>query len=233
MMREPIAARERGLPAQIAARIGRRIIQGELKPGDRLPNELEMLETLQVSRTTLREALTLLSSKGFVEAKQRIGTRVRAPEHWNTLDPAVLAWHGEGDEPALVRELFEMRLVIEPQAARLAAARATPDDIAGIAEALVTMAQEHRDPGAAIEADITFHLRIIQAAHNRFLLPVSPLVRTALSISVPKTFRRQGGLRDALALHGAIVEAIRRGDAAGAEAATRQLLEDTYRRNFG
>lgn len=230
-MHEHTAGRERGLPAQIAARIGRRILQGELRPGERLPNEVDLLTMLQVSRTTLREALTLLSSKGFIEARQRVGTRVRAPEHWNTLDPAVMLW--QGDEAALVEELFDMRLAIEPHAARLAAKHATADDLAGIDAALATMAEDHRDPAAAIEADIAFHLRIIQAAHNRFLLPVSSVVRTALSISVPKTFRQHGGMRHALAMHGDIVEAIRRRDEAGAEAAARRLLEHTYRRNFG
>jgi len=68
---------ERGLPAQIAGRIGRRILQGELKPGDTLPRELDLLAELQVSRTTLREAFAILASNGFIEARQRIGTRVR------------------------------------------------------------------------------------------------------------------------------------------------------------
>ena len=90
-----VPAAERGLPAQIAARMGRSILRGELRPGDKLPKETDLLDQLQVSRTTLREALTILTSKGFIEAKQRIGTSVRAPIAWNTLDPMVMSWHDD------------------------------------------------------------------------------------------------------------------------------------------
>jgi DNA-binding FadR family transcriptional regulator len=223
---------ERGLPARIAAGIGRRIITGELKPGDRLPKEIELLAQLEVSRTTLREALTILSSKGFLEARQRVGTHVRAPEHWNMLDPMVLGWYGEGDEKALAQDLFEMRLALEPQAARLAALRATEEDIAAIKAALSGMADDHKNPGGAIAADIAFHLRIIQAARNRFLLPVSAVIRAALAISVPRTFRKHGGMSRALAMHADIANAIERRDGDGAALAMKRLLEDTYDRNF-
>ncbi|MDT9627915.1 GntR family transcriptional regulator, partial [Escherichia coli] len=79
----------------------------------------DMLATLGVSRTTLREALKILSTKGFIEAKPRLGTRVRAAEHWNTLDPVVLSWQSDAEDQAtLAEELFELRLSIEPLAAR-------------------------------------------------------------------------------------------------------------------
>lgn len=230
---EAVANNERGLPAQIASRIGRRILQGDLKPGSKLPRELELLDQLQVSRTTLREALTILSSKGFLEAKQRVGTRVRESEHWNTLDPMVMSWHGEADESSLILELFEMRLAVEPQAARLAAQRATHDDIKAINKALAAMGDNHGDAAKAIEADISFHLRIIEAARNRFLMPISSVIRTALTISVPKTFSRSGGMGQALAMHADIAAAIENGQPDVAEQASRILLTDTYERNFG
>lgn len=229
---EPMSASERGLPAQIAARMGRRIIQGEMRPGDKLPKETELLEQLQVSRTTLREALTILSSKGFIEAKQRIGTSVRPAEFWNTLDPMVMSWHGSQDGKTLAQELFEIRSAIEPLAAGLAAQRATPADLALIRAALATMAEDHRNPRLAMEADIAFHLGIIHAAHNRFLLPVASVIRAALTISVPKTFQKFGGMRHALALHEAIAVAIERRDGAAAGKAASYLIADTYERNF-
>ncbi|MGJ4860765.1 FadR/GntR family transcriptional regulator [Labrys sp. La1] len=229
---EPFSATERGLPAQIAARLGRRIIQGELRPGDKLPKESDLLDQLQVSRTTLREALTLLSSKGFTEAKQRIGTTIRSAEFWNTLDPMVMSWHGAQDEHALAQELFEIRSAIEPLAAGLAAQRATADDLAQIRIALTTMAEDHKNPRLAMDADIAFHLGIIQAAHNRFLLPVASVIRAALTISVPKTFQKFGGMRHALALHEAIAVAIERRDAETASKAASDLIADTYERNF-
>ncbi|MET0544153.1 MAG: FadR/GntR family transcriptional regulator [Variovorax sp.] len=224
---------ERGLPAQIAGRIGRRILQGELKPGDTLPRELDLLASLQVSRTTLREAFAILASNGFIEARQRIGTRVRARDHWNTLDSTVIGWHGETDDPgSLAQELFEIRLAIEPMAARLAARRATDDDLARIRAALQTMGEGQADPQRAMEADVDFHLQVIAAAHNRFLMPVASVIRAALMVSVPKTFAKFGGMDHSLAMHADIARAIaqRKPDAA-ARAATR-LLEDTYQRNF-
>lgn len=228
-----VPAAERGLPAQIAARMGRSILRGELQPGDKLPKETDLLEQLQVSRTTLREALTVLTSKGFIEAKQRIGTSVRASEFWNTLDPMVMSWHDEQDEQALAQELFEIRSAIEPLAAGLAARRATEADLMPLHAALATMAEDHSNPRLAMEADIAFHLGIIQAAHNRFLVPVGSVIRAALAISVPKTFAKFGGMGHALAMHAAIVKAIEQRDPAKAAKAAEKLIADTYERNFG
>lgn len=224
---------DRGLPAQIAAEIGRRIAMGELKPGVILPKESEMLGNLRVSRTTLREALKILSTKGFIEAKPRLGTRVRAPEHWNTLDPVVLSWHESAqDQPHLAEELFEIRLAIEPMAASLAARRASDEERQRIRVAYERMVEDHAAVSDAIEADINFHLEIIQAAHNRFLLPVSSVIRTALTISIPRTLRTFGGLQHSLKMHEAIVEAIEARDQSAAATAAETLLNATYQRNF-
>ena len=224
---------ERGVPAQIAGRLGRRIIQGALKPGDTLPKETDLLAELQVSRSTLREAFTLLSSNGFIEAKQRIGTRVRPPERWNTLDPMVIAWQSEsGDPAALAQELFEIRFAIEPLAARLAAQRARPEDIARIRTALHTMGEGHQNPQRAMQADIDFHMQVIAAAHNRFLMPVGSVIRAALEISVPRTFEKFGGMDRSMAMHADIARAIEQSKPEAAARAATRLLEDTYQRNF-
>lgn len=224
---------ERGLPAQIAGRIGRRILQGQLKPGDTLPKELDLLAELQVSRTTLREAFAILASNGFIEAKQRIGTRVCSKDRWNTLDSAVMTWHSEtGDPGALAQEMFEIRLAVEPMAARLAAQRATPENIARIREALQAMGDGHDNPQHAMEADVDFHLQIIAAAHNRFLMPVASVIRTALIVSVPKTFAKFGGMDHSLPMHANIARAIEQRKPEAASRAVIRLLEDTYQRNF-
>lgn len=225
---------DRGLPAQIAGNIGRRITLGELKAGDMLPTESELLASLKVSRTTLREALKILSTKGFIEAKPRLGTRVRSSEFWNTLDPVVLSWQGDADDQeALAEELFEIRLTVEPLAASLAALRGSTEERARIRAAFDLMAGEHPSADAAIEADIAFHLEIFQAAHNRFLLPVSSIIRAALTISIPKTLESFGGLQHSLKMHEAIVERIEARDGEGAAEAARTLIAATYRRNFG
>lgn len=229
-----IAREDRGLPARIAGDIGRRITLGELKVGDTLPKEADMLATLGVSRTTLREALKILSTKGFIEAKPRLGTRVRAAEHWNTLDPVVLSWQGDAeDQEALAEELFEIRLSIEPLAARLAAKRGSAAEHADIRAAFLRMAEGGVRVEEAIEADIAFHLQIFQAAHNRFLLPVASVIRAALSISIPKTMTASGGFGQSLAQHEAILSAIEARDGEAAASAAETLIAATYKRNFG
>lgn len=229
-----IAREDRGLPARIAGDIGRRITLGELKVGVTLPKEADMLATLGVSRTTLREALKILSTKGFIEAKPRLGTRVRAAEHWNTLDPVVLSWQGDAeDQEALAEELFEIRLSIEPLAARLAAKRGSAAEHAEIRAAFQRMAEGGVRVEEAIEADIAFHLQIFQAAHNRFLLPVASVIRAALSISIPKTMAASGGFGQSLAQHEAILSAIEARDSEAAAAAAETLIAATYKRNFG
>lgn len=226
-------ATERGLPARIAAVIGRQIIAGELKPGETLPREVDLLEQFQVSRTTLREALKILSTFGFLEAKPKLGTRVRSTEHWNTLDPVVLSWHEEtDDQPRVAEELFELRLSIEPLVARLAARRATRQEIAEIRNAFERMSGAYQSVEEAIQADIDFHLAIFYAAHNRFLVPVASAIRTALLISVPRTFARSGGFADSLVRHAAILEAIEARDEEAASLLCQELLTVTYARNF-
>jgi len=224
---------DRGLPAQIAGEIGRRITLGELKVGEILPTESDLLTNLRVSRTTLREALKILSTKGFIEAKPRLGTRVRSPEFWNTLDPVVLSWQGDADDQdALAEELFEIRSAVEPLAASLAARRGSAAAHAQIRAAFSHMAEEHATAQAAIEADISFHLQIFQAAHNRFLLPVSSVIRAALTISIPKTLKTFGGLQHSLKMHEAIIDAIEARDETRASEAAECLISATYRRNF-
>ncbi|MDQ0322337.1 DNA-binding FadR family transcriptional regulator [Pararhizobium capsulatum DSM 1112] len=224
---------DRGLPAQIAGEIGRRITLGELKVGEILPKESEFLTSLRVSRTTLREALKILSTKGFIEAKPRLGTRVRSPEFWNTLDPVVLAWQGGADDQdALAEELFEIRSAVEPLAAGLAARRGSAAEYAQIRAAFSHMTEEHATAEAAIEADISFHLQIFQAAHNRFLLPVSSVIRAALTISIPKTLKTFGGLQHSLKMHEAIIDAIEARDETRASEAATLLISATYQRNF-
>lgn len=224
---------DRGLPAQIAAEIGRRITLGELKPGDILPKESDMLSNLRVSRTTLREALKILETKGFIVAKPRAGTRVRPPEFWNTLDPTVLSWQGDADDQeALAQELFEIRLAIEPLAASLAALRGSDIEHRQIRAAYDAMVVAHASQYAAIEADIDFHLKIIHAARNRFLLPVSSVIRAALTISIPKTFKAFGGIEHSLAMHEAIAIAIGKRDGPAAANAAETLLLETYKQNL-
>ena len=106
----------------IAASLRRQIITGELEPGEPLPNEAALMERFGVSRPTLREAFRILTSKGLVEGRPKAGTRVCPRSQWSLLDPDLLAWHFEAQPSRkFLRNLFELRLIVEPGAARDAA----------------------------------------------------------------------------------------------------------------
>src|SRR5438105_4910138 len=116
----------RGLLGRVVNTIGLRVIGRDLAPGTSLPNEADLCTQLGVSRTIVREATKVLASKGLLESRPKTGTRVRAPENWNLLDPDVLAWQWAAMPKAeFVREIFELRRAFEPTVAALAAVRAS------------------------------------------------------------------------------------------------------------
>ena len=121
----------RGLHGEFVHRIGVQILRGDLQPGDALPGEDELSGEYAVSRTVLREAVKVLAAKGLVEARPKTGTRVRPRSKWNLLDPDVLAWRFEASPDGdFFRNIVELRRIVEPEAARLAAERATDEEIA-------------------------------------------------------------------------------------------------------
>src|SRR5215468_7125056 len=158
--------RLRGIHGRVVNAIGEAIVKGRYRPGTLLPREPELIAKFGVSRTALREALKVLAAKGLVETRQRVGTRVRPPEQWNHFDPEITAWQlADGFRDGFVHDLIEFRQTMEPAAARLAAIRASPEDIADIAAALEAMEEgaARNDPAAYAEADASFHIRIFLA----------------------------------------------------------------------
>jgi DNA-binding FadR family transcriptional regulator len=145
----------RSLHGQVAHEIGGRIIRGELAPGDTLPNEAELSAEMNVSRTALRKAIKLLAAKGLVESRPKTGTRIRERSAWNMLDPDVPSWLvSDGAFENYADDLFEMRRIIEPAAAAIAAQRAKADAVAGIEEAYNDMVEAGEDVEAGIEPDL-------------------------------------------------------------------------------
>src|SRR5579864_6726269 len=123
------------LPEQVARAIGLSIMRRDFKPGDVLLSEPELSMQFNVSRTVLREALKVLGKKGLIESRPKLGTRVRPREDWNLLDSDVIDWQYEvGPDKAYLEAICEVRLMFEPMAARLAAIRATHDEIDDIVE---------------------------------------------------------------------------------------------------
>ena len=207
--------------------LGRRILGGEHKPGDMLPREDELCSTLGVSRTSLREAVKVLSAKGLIEARRRVGVRVRPRDDWSLLDPVVLSWHpGIQHDEELMAGLIEARRIFEPAAAELAARRASGSDLAAIETAFAAMTSSvpnHFD--RYCKADLAFHRAVIRASHNVVLKGMAGLMEAALnaSFSVTNTFMERQAR--ALAVHGRVLEAIRLRDTAGARQAMGRLLD--------
>ncbi|HEY2908522.1 MAG TPA: FadR/GntR family transcriptional regulator [Vicinamibacterales bacterium] len=225
---------EQSLHGRIVHAIGRRILCGNLQPGALLPAERE----LRASRTVVREAVKVLAAKGLVESRPKTGTRVRTRDAWNLLDPDVLAWQRDGAAPAShgaqLRSLTEVRRIIEPAAAELAAARADAHDIAALVQALAEMEQtalpaRGADFEAFVQADMRFHLAILRAGRNDLLEQMSRVVYSALLVSFRSTSGLPGRAKASLPKHRAILDAIRAGDPDRAGAAMRRLVQSTAR----
>jgi DNA-binding FadR family transcriptional regulator len=144
---------------------------GEYQEGEVLPVEQDLADSLEVGRNALREAVKVLSGKGLISTAPRSGTKVRPRGEWNMLDPDVLRWHADPDiaTEKFMLDLIEMRGIIEPKAAELAAVRATKEEVAAILSAYDTMAGSGDDRQARLEADIQFHSAILRASHNEVL----------------------------------------------------------------
>jgi GntR family transcriptional regulator, galactonate operon transcriptional repressor len=218
----PSSARTRHSVA--AALIGQRIVAGEWIAGGALPTEADLSRELSVSRASLREAIKLLAGKGLIRSTPRRGTIVQPPATWNRLDPDVLFWQASGGPTeAFVRDLFELRRMIEPQAAGLAAKRAGEADREVIAEAFRAMEQAP-DVQASIDADLAFHRAIVKATGNALLAAFSPAIEASLAVSF--TVSRAGTVQDHIVpMHRAVAEPILSGDEAGAIAAMNALLD--------
>lgn len=216
----------RSLLANVLSRLAGRILCGELLPGDTLANEAELMAELGVSRTTVREAVKILSGKGLVETRQRVGTRVLPRGDWNLLDGDVLAWMMVSMDPSgFMRELLEMRRIFEPEAAALAARRATDSDIATLARACVTMEQEDIGVEAFVRADATFHETLLVGAHNQFLSGMANGIRASLYMFLRLTTEDPAAFEKGRPFHRTVFDRVVARDPDGARQAMRDLLD--------
>lgn len=219
----PTASSRRGLHGQLVDALGSRIVGGRIQPGETIDGQA-VEEEFDVSRTVVREALKVLSAKGLVDARPRLGTFVRDRVHWNLLDGDVMAWRGSTDNPdrRLLLELGEVRAIVEPGAAGLAASRRTGEQLEWIRTALVAM-ERSAVVDETIEADIEFHLGILAAAGNELMERFEVMLVPALRARDIVTLRHSHG-RDYLVHHREVFEAIERSDPDAAEQRMRLLL---------
>lgn len=183
---EPLfsAGRSR-LHGSLAHRIAADIIRGTLAPGELLPNEDKASASFGVSRSAYREAIRTLAAKGLVVALPKVGTRITPRSSWRILDPDVLGWHFElepSDE--FIRNLFELRKIVEPSAAALAATRRSEEELSRLADSLARMARMNPRTGGWLNAIIAFHQDILTAGRNEAITSLWPAVQTTLRWSV-------------------------------------------------
>ena len=217
----------RGLLGRVVHAVGLRIISGELPPGTAMPAEAEWGAQLGVSRTVLREATKVLISKGLVESRPKTGTRVRAAEHWNRLDPDVLSWQlAVAPRETFVREIFELRRAIEPSVAALAAVRATDAQLQDMGAALEGMDAAGDDGRRFIGPDLQFHLGILNAVDNGMIRSLSGVIETALTTSMYLSLDNPRGQAHSLPLHRAVHDALCARDPNAAREAMTRLIDD-------
>jgi GntR family transcriptional regulator, galactonate operon transcriptional repressor len=215
--------RPRGLHGQTVEALASRILSDEWGEGTVL--DLPALrEELDISLTALREALKVLAAKGMIDARQKRGTFVQPREKWNMLDADVMRWQtAAAEDPGLLDELTEVRAVVEPAAARIAAGRASDEDLEALREALSDMAAAGDDPEACVQADLAFHRRLMAATHNNFLVRMERIIAIGLA-ERDKLVHGAPTAEDPVPSHRKVFDAIVARDAAAAEQAMLTLV---------
>ena len=230
--RRPARDTGRRLNGAIAHKLGVAIVSGKYAQGDTLSGEIAFAEALEVSRTAYREAIQVLAAKGLVESRPKTGTRVLPRDRWNLLDPDVLAWTFSGEpDRNFIRSLFELRAIIEPAAAGLAAQRRSRADLKVLRDALAAMRRHTLATEAGRAADRDFHNAILRATGNDTLIVLSAGIGAAVNWTTQFKQRQRALPRNPIPDHVRVHDAIAAGDAVAATEAMRVLvdlaLEDT------
>jgi DNA-binding FadR family transcriptional regulator len=182
------------------------------------------METFGVSRTVLREALRTLTSKGLIESRPRVGTRVRPKGAWNLLDVDMLDWYSRVAPPMdFALKLQEMREMIEPYAAGLAAGSHNGESFAALDAAHAAMVAA-RTVDEWVRADLEFHLSVLTACSNELLIPLGTLIERTLEAQLRLNAKRADVFNASLGEHTAVFEAIRDRDSSRARDAMAGLL---------
>jgi DNA-binding FadR family transcriptional regulator len=219
----------RNIHETLANVLGSEIVGGVHPTGSLLPNEFEMRERFGVSRTALREAYRVLTAKGLIVSRPKVGTRVRPKSDWNMLDPEVLAWHLQTvPTEAFVTDLFALRQMVEPAAAALAASLRPKAIVEKIGLHYAEMERIRDGTGDVISADLQFHLAILEATGNLFVGALGGLIHAALLGSFKLGWESPARMQESRLLqHRMVFEAIRDGDADRAKDCMNQLLRDS------
>ncbi len=217
------------IPSSIARDMGIKIVSGRLKPGAVLEGEIVASEQRKVSRSAYREAIRILLAKGLVQSKPKAGTRVNDRDVWHLLDPDVLSWIFQmNPDKGLVVDIFELRKIVEPEAAALAAQRRTARHLKAMATALDGMSFHSLAKQEGQDADRDFHTALLEASGNLVMRSLTSSIGAAVAWSTIFKQRYEPLKRDAVLDHRKVYDAVAAGDAAAARQAMADLVDLAY-----
>lgn len=206
--------------------LGQAIVAGRWPPGSAMPPEPRLGDEFGVSRTVVREVIKALVAKGLVSTGPKVGTRVLAAERWNWFDPQVLAWQGEaGHTRGFLRDVHELRRVVEPAAVRMAAERATAADVAQVEAAYAGMQLAIERGGDYFVHDLAFHQGLLRACRNRMMVQTSQALGALLRMAFEISINRPHGPAHSLPMHRAVLDAVIARNPAQAERAALLLID--------
>ncbi|WP_242547801.1 FadR/GntR family transcriptional regulator [Amycolatopsis sp. MtRt-6] len=224
----PDAVKVRTLPVQVAAHLTRRIVAGGIEAG-RAPSELEIAREFGVSRVVARETLKILAALDIVDVAQGRRVVVRPRAEWDYLSPLLIEWLPTEIVDELLQELHQLRVLLEPELAAMAAASVTDETLARLRGEIGRMAELEADPEAYLEVDQEFHMEICRAADNRILDRIMYSARWLGTASRRLTNEAPAGsLHRATAQHTEIYEALVARDPEAARSAMRRHLSNNY-----
>nr|WP_211091991.1 FadR/GntR family transcriptional regulator [Vibrio agarilyticus] len=222
--------KSRKVYVQVARDIACKILTGEIRPLEKIPSELSLCQMFGISRTALRESMKLLSAKGLIESKPKVGTLVRQRTHWHFLDSQLIEWIQELENVhPFLSQFLGLRKAIEPEACALAAQNATVEQRKQLSVLIQNMsiAAEKHDMDAWTLNDHEFHQTIFVSTANQFYIPLGNILSTLSHQFLAES--AQGG-RFCLEEHRAIYDAIMAGNADAARRASIELLDDGNQR---
>lgn len=192
--------------------LGLQIMSGRIASETVIDTE-EVAATFDVSRTVVREALKVLAGKGLIDARPRRGTFVRERSAWNLLDPDVLRWQfSSATSLEALEKLHEVRMMVEPAAAELAAHRRTQEDVKQLFAAIEGMSREGATAEEISECDRRFHMGLIAATHNELIEQLSVIISIGLSSRDQLVLKHRVPIASALEMHRKIAFAVERSD---------------------
>ncbi len=209
--------------------LGEAIVAGRYSAGSPIPAEPLLGEELGVSRTVVREAIKSLVAKGLVSTGPKVGTRVLPDDQWNWFDPDVITWQSKaGLTPEFLRDLQDLRRVVEPAAVRLAAQRASAQDIMEIEAAYAGMKHAVEQGGDYVTHDLRFHQGLLRACGNRMIVQMSKALGALLRTSFEISTTRKDGPKGSLPLHRAVLDAVIARNPGKAEKAILVLIDGAH-----